>query len=150
VASIGRNDESTELRLHAADGSGDVVVIEHATGPVLSRDGRWMAYRQESSPIHEIDELETPVLLMHGDDDGVVDFRQGLQYYNYARRAGKPVVMLVYPGAGHGLSQESHQIDYHRRILEWFGHWLKGEEPAPWIVEGEDFQARELRMEGGG
>jgi dipeptidyl aminopeptidase/acylaminoacyl peptidase len=104
----------------------------------------------ESSPINFIDELDTPVLVMHGDDDGVVDFRQGLQYYNYARRAGKPVVMLMYPGAGHGLSDESQQVDYHRRILEWFGHYLKGE-PAPrWITDGESWSERADRLDGRG
>jgi dipeptidyl aminopeptidase/acylaminoacyl peptidase len=102
----------------------------------------------ESSPVNFINELETPVLLMHGDADGVVDFRQGLEYYNYARRAGKPVVLLVYPGADHGLREESHQVDYHRRILEWFGHWLKGE-PAPgWVTDGESWPEREKRLGG--
>ncbi len=102
----------------------------------------------ESSPLNFVHELETPVLVMHGDDDGVVDFRQGLQYYNYARRAGKPVVMLMYPGAGHGLSVEEQQVDYHRRILEWFGHYLKGEPAARWITEGESWSERARRLEG--
>ncbi len=102
----------------------------------------------ESSPIHKIHELETPVLVMHGDDDGVVDFRQGLEYYNDARRAGKEVVMLVYPGAGHGLSDESQQADYQERILEWFGHYLKGEPAATWITDGESWQERAKRMGG--
>lgn len=100
----------------------------------------------ESSPVNFIDELETPVLLMHGDADGVVDFRQGLEYYNYARRAGKEVVLLVYPGADHGLRKESNQVDYHRRILKWFGHFLKGEEAPDWIVEGESWVEREERI----
>jgi dienelactone hydrolase len=104
----------------------------------------------ESSPLHFVHELETPVLLMHGDDDGVVDFRQGLQYYNYARRAGAPVVLLMYPGAGHGLSEEKQQVDYHRRILEWFDHWLKDAPPARWIVEGESWSERERRLDPGG
>ena len=82
------------------------------------------------------------------DSDGVVDFRQGLEYYNYARRAGKPVILLVYPGADHGLREESQQVDYHRRILEWFGHWLKGEPAPEWITEGETWVEREKRMGG--
>ncbi|MBT6199211.1 MAG: S9 family peptidase [Bacteroidetes Order II. Incertae sedis bacterium] len=101
----------------------------------------------ESSPINFIDQLNTPVLVMHGDDDGVVDFRQGQQYYNYARRAGKPVVMLVYPGAGHSLREETQQVDYHHRILEWFGHYLKGEAAADWIVNGESWEERTQRLE---
>ncbi len=102
----------------------------------------------ESSPAHFITDLETPMLLMHGDDDGVVDFYQGLEFYNYARRAGKEVVLLVYPGADHGLSDESQQVDYHRRILEWFGHYLKGEPAAPWITDGESWSERAKRLGG--
>ena len=103
----------------------------------------------ESSPVHRIHELNTPVLLMHGDADGVVDFRQGLEFYNYARRAGKEVVMLVYPGADHGLRKEEHQVDYQTRILEWFAHYLKGESAASWITEGESWVQRADRLEGG-
>ena len=29
------------------------------------------------------------------------------------------------------------QIDYHRRINQWFDHYLKGNPPAKWIVEGQ-------------
>ena len=102
----------------------------------------------ESSPANFIMDLETPMLLMHGDADGVVDFRQGLEFYNYARRAGKEVVLLVYPGADHGLREESQQVDYHRRILEWFAHYLKGEPAAAWITEGESWVEREKRIGG--
>ena len=102
----------------------------------------------ESSPANFVDDLDTPLLLMHGDADGVVDFRQGLEFYNYARRAGKEAVLLVYPGADHGLTEEAHQVDYHRRILEWFGHYLKGEPAARWITEGETWVERAERMGG--
>ncbi len=102
----------------------------------------------ESSPANFIADLETPMLLMHGDEDGVVDFYQGLEFYNYARRAGKEVVLLVYPGADHGLSDEAQQVDYHRRILEWFGHYLKGEPAPAWITGGESWVERGKRIEG--
>lgn len=102
----------------------------------------------ESSPANFIADLDTPMLLMHGDADGVVDFYQGLEFYNYARRAGKEVVLLVYPGADHGLSEESQQVDYHRRILEWFGHYLKGEPAASWITDGESWAERGRRIGG--
>jgi dipeptidyl aminopeptidase/acylaminoacyl peptidase len=85
---------------------------------------------------------------MHGSEDGVVDFYQGMEFYNYARRAGKEVVLLVYPEADHGLSEETQQVDYHRRILEWFGHYLKGEPPATWITSGESWVERAKRIGG--
>ena len=100
----------------------------------------------ESSPANFIADLNTPILLMHGDDDGVVDFYQGLEFYNYGRRAGKEVVLLVYPEAAHGLRVEEQQVDYHRRILNWFGHYLKGEPAETWITEGESWIQRLRRI----
>ncbi len=91
---------------------------------------------RRNSPIHEVHNMETPLLMAFGDDDGTVDFDQGTEFYNFARRAEKQMVLLVYEGEGHGFGQEANQKDYHRRILEWFGHYLKGE-PAPrWITDG--------------
>lgn len=135
---------------------------ESSFGPVDLETGHWetgqagmaVPYWEdveghlESSPANFIADLDMPLLLMHGDADGVVDFGQGLEFYNYARRAGKEAVLLVYPGADHGLTKEAHQVDYHRRILEWFGHYLKGEPAARWITEGETWTERAERMGG--
>jgi acetyl esterase/lipase len=129
-------------------------------GPGLPEFGHWetgqarmarppwedLAGHLESSPVNFIDDLTTPVLLMHGDADGTVDFRQGQEYYNYARRAGKQVIMLVYPGADHGLRKKEHQVDYHRRILQWFGYWLKGDPAPEWITRGESWSERAQRI----
>jgi len=80
--------------------------------------------------------METPLLMAFGDDDGVVDWDQGTEFFNFARRAGKQMVLLVYEGEDHGFGQEANQKDYHRRILEWFGHYLKGEPAPSWITDG--------------
>ena len=103
-----------------------------------------------NSPAYEVDKLETPMLMMFGDADGTVDWHQGIEFYNFARRAGKDdFVLLVYPGEDHGLRQKQNQIDYHRRILEWFGHWLKGDEAPKWMTEGVTWLDRKKGLEGG-
>ncbi len=103
-----------------------------------------------NSPIHKVQDLETPMLMMFGDADGTVDWHQGIEFYNFARRAGKSnFVMLVYPGEDHGLRKKENQIDYHRRILEWFGHWLKGEEAPSWVTKGMTWLERKKILEGG-
>jgi dipeptidyl aminopeptidase/acylaminoacyl peptidase len=89
-----------------------------------------------NSPIHKVQEMETPLLMAHGDKDGVVEFFQATEFYNFARRAGKQMVLLVYQGENHGFTRKANQIDYHRRILEWFGHYLKGEPASAWITSG--------------
>ena len=107
---------------------------------------------RRNSPIHEVHNLETPLLMAFGDDDGVVDWDQGTEFYNFARRAGKQMVLLVYEGEDHGLREEANQKDYHRRILEWFGHYLKGDPAPSWITEGvslEELEEEKRRVAGG-
>ena len=79
---------------------------------------------------------KTPILMAFGDNDGAVDWDQGTEFYNFARRAGKHMVLLVYEGEGHSFRKKPNQLDYHRRILEWFGHYLKGEPAPKWIKDG--------------
>jgi dipeptidyl aminopeptidase/acylaminoacyl peptidase len=97
-----------------------------------------------NSPVHHIENLKTPMLVTFGDKDGAVDWHQGIVMYNAARRENKDLVMLVYEGENHGLAKKPNQIDYHRRIMEWFNHYLK-DEPAPdWIKSGVPFLKKDL------
>ena len=104
-----------------------------------------------NSPAAFIDKLRTPMLMMFGDADGTVDWHQGVEFYNFARRAGNQnFVLLVYPGEDHGLRKKENQIDYQRRILQWFGHWLKGEPAPKWMNQGITFLERKAILDGGG
>lgn len=103
-----------------------------------------------NSPVMHITTLETPMLVFFGDKDGTVDWHQGVELYNYARRAGKMLVMLVYAGENHSAREKPNQIDYHRRVLQWFGHYLKGEPAPAWIAEGVSVLERERQTKGGG
>ena len=102
----------------------------------------------DNSPLANVQNMPAKAMLLEvGADDGTVDPRQGSLFYNYARRAGKDVVMLMYPGEGHGLAKKENQIDYERRILQWFGHYLKGDPAAPWITNGETALERRAILE---
>ena len=95
----------------------------------------WDSY-YDNSPVHHIRNLNTPLLMMFGREDGAVEFNQGVEFYNAARRAGKDMVLLVYDGENHGLRKESNQKDYRNRIMQWFAHYLKGEPAPDWIAKG--------------
>ncbi len=101
-----------------------------------------------NSPAAKVNELKTPMLMEFGDADGTVDWHQGVEFYNFARRAGRDdFVMLVYPGEDHGLRKKENQIDYHRRINQWFGHWLKGEPAPKWMTEGVTWLERKAVLD---
>ncbi|MEM6571337.1 MAG: prolyl oligopeptidase family serine peptidase, partial [Planctomycetota bacterium] len=89
-----------------------------------------------NSPIFSIEDLNTPLLVAFGDEDGAVDWQQGIEMYNAARLAQRPFVMLVYPGENHGLRKKPNQVDYHHRVREWFDTHLTGAEAPAWISDG--------------
>ena len=96
-----------------------------------------------NSTVFAIDSLETPLLLEEGDADGNVNYWQSTELYNFGRRLGKQVVYLVYNDENHGVARPESQMDYQKRQLEWFGHYLKGEPAADWITNGESYLTRQ-------
>lgn len=117
-------------------GTPDAQIFEVSQGRFP--DPWWMDWDKyiENSPIFQAENLDTPLLVEFGTEDGAVDFNQGVELYNTLRRMQKTYVMLVYEGENHGLAREENQIDYATRAFEWHEHYLKGEPAPDWITEG--------------
>lgn len=117
-------------------GMTDATIFEVSQGRYP--DPYWQDWENfvENSPIFNMQQTQTPLLVEFGTDDGAVDFNQGVELYNTMRRMQKPFVMLVYEGENHGLARRENQIDYATRAFEWHDHFLLGNEPASWIIEG--------------
>jgi dipeptidyl aminopeptidase/acylaminoacyl peptidase len=89
-----------------------------------------------NSPAFHAKNVKTPLILLHNDKDGAVDFNQGITYFNTLRQLGKDVILLEYQGENHGLSRPANQRDYASRMTEWFDYHLTGAPPADWIIKG--------------
>lgn len=127
---------SMYLSVYWNSGSTDARIFEISQGRMEVPPWEDMASYTANSPVHNIETMQTPLLMAFGTDDGAVEFNQGVEFYNAARRAGKDMVLLVYEGENHGLARKPNQLDYHRRQREWFDHYLKGEPAPQWIKEG--------------
>ena len=90
----------------------------------------------ENSPVFNMENTTTPLLVEFCTNDGAVDFNQGVELYTTMRRMEKPYVMLVYEGENHGLRQRENMIDYATRAFQWHEHFLKGAEAPDWITKG--------------
>jgi len=89
-----------------------------------------------NSPQQFAQNLSLPLMILHDDRDGAVDFNQGITYYNHLRNLGKDVVLLEYVGENHGLARPANQKDYALRMTEWFDTFLR-DQPAPdWLKDG--------------
>lgn len=106
----------------------------------------WEAFTR-NSPVFHIKNVQTPLLLLHNDKDGAVDYTQGIEYYNGLRRLNKPVVMITYKGENHGIVKDPNKKDYAVRMLEFFDHYLKGKPAPDWWVQGIDLLDMEKHLE---
>jgi dipeptidyl aminopeptidase/acylaminoacyl peptidase len=106
----------------------------------------WDAFAR-NSPIYHIKKVQTPLLLLHNDKDGAVDFTQGIEYYNGLRRLNKPVVMITYKGENHGIAKLPNRKDYAVRMMEYFDYMLKGKPAPEWWSKGVNRLDMEKHLE---
>ena len=117
-------------------GSGNMSIFEASQGRFLGGPWEnWDAY-ERNSPIYHVKNVKTPLLMLHNDKDGAVDFTQGIEYYNALRRLKKPVIMVQYLGENHGLGKLENRKDYAVRMMEFFDHHLKGMPAPSWMENG--------------
>ena len=98
----------------------------------------WTAHDlyEEQSPVYNVRKIKTPFMILQGTADGAVDWDQGLEFFNAARRNGKQVIFLSYPDEPHHLAKKENQKDFQIRMKQFFDHYLKGT-PAPhWMTDG--------------
>ncbi|MCM8557980.1 S9 family peptidase [Sphingomicrobium sediminis] len=87
----------------------------------------------EVSPITYAGQADTPILIMHGEEDTRVAPSQSYELYrNIKVRTDTPVRLVLYPGEGHGNRLAASQYDYNLRMMRWFDTYLKtGDRDAP-------------------
>ena len=88
-----------------------------------------------NSPVFHAQNVRTPVLIAHGNADKLVPFSGSVEFFNTLRRIGKPVVLLEYDGIDHAF-EGAVERDLIQRMLDFFGHFLKGEPPPRWWQDG--------------
>ena len=101
----------------------------------------------DNSPIFRADRVQTPLLMLHNDEDDAVPWYQGIEYFLALRRLGKEAYMFNYNGEKHGLRKRINQKDYTRRLQEFFDHYLKGAPAAEWMEKGIPYLQREKEKE---
>ena len=90
----------------------------------------------ENSPIFTLDKINTPILIMHNDDDGAVPWYQGIEFFTGLRRLQKPAWLLNYNEADHWPTKLRDKHDFQIRMAQFFDHYLKGQPMSKWMKEG--------------
>jgi dipeptidyl aminopeptidase/acylaminoacyl peptidase len=90
----------------------------------------------ESSPVFYADRISTPLLVIHGDEDGAVPWEQSIELYLALRRLEKPAVLLQYRGEDHHPQKYANKLDWAIKMKEFLDHHLKGAPAPDWWSEG--------------
>jgi len=77
------------------------------------------------SPITHVKNVETPLLIQHGENDHRVPLSQAQAFSKALKGLKKTVEFEIFPRGGHVNFEPPLEREYMRRNLEWFVRWLK-------------------------
>ena len=75
-------------------------------------------FLEEISPINNVDRIEAPLFVLHGENDPRVPVGEAQQVAEKAREAGVPVRKLIFEDEGHGFSKLDNRIEAYSAIAE--------------------------------
>ena len=86
-----------------------------------------LAWYIEHSPLTHVRNVETPLLLIHAENDLRCPIDQAEQFFVALKKLRKDVTFVRFSGESHtfaALGRPRHRIERHRIILDWFGKFL--------------------------
>lgn len=102
----------------------DLPSFEQALGGTAPWDGIGPHQHAKLSPISFARNVQTPVLILHGERDERVPLNQAIGFHRALRHYNVPVELVVYPREPHGIKERAHMIDRLRRVRVWYDRWL--------------------------
>jgi dipeptidyl aminopeptidase/acylaminoacyl peptidase len=121
---------SQTTRFKAAVSRNSISSLSSAS--LLSDQSAWLlqampdtSKRQERSPLTFAEQMRTPLLLLHAEDDLACPFNEAQQLFITLRRRKQLVVLVSYPGSSHLMDWPTvgtplQRLDRLRRTVEWF------------------------------
>lgn len=85
---------------------------------------------EDRSPIMHVGSVTTPTMIVHGENDGKISVNQAWEFYTALHALGVDTRLVLYPGAGHRISDRAQRIDYLGRVLCWYDSHLRGQEDS--------------------
>ena len=77
------------------------------------------------SPIHKIDRIKAPLIVLHGANDTNVPVIEAEQTVNALKQRGSPVEYVLFPDEGHGWRKTANRIASTVAITKFFVKYLK-------------------------
>ncbi len=76
------------------------------------------------SPIHKLDRVKTPMLVLHGANDTNVPVIEAEQVVENLEERGVPVKYILVPDEGHGFRKQPNRLTSTIETVDWFVNHL--------------------------
>jgi dipeptidyl aminopeptidase/acylaminoacyl peptidase len=76
------------------------------------------------SPVAYLKNVTTPTLIIQGEEDETDPKGQSQEMYRGLHYYHVPCEMVLYPREPHGFRELNHNVDFYRRMLEWFKRYM--------------------------
>jgi dipeptidyl aminopeptidase/acylaminoacyl peptidase len=83
------------------------------------------AMLRDLSPIHRLDRVKAPTLVLHGANDTNCPVIEAEQVVEHLKARGVPVKYVLFPDEGHGWRKTSNRIRSTVEVTRWFVRYLK-------------------------
>lgn len=91
-----------------------------------------IAYLKKCSPLYHLEQVEAPLLLIHGKNDHIVAEAESRQIYEELKQRQKQVTYLLFPDEGHRIARVENRLMYLDQAERFLAHYLGGRyEPLP-------------------
>ena len=81
------------------------------------------------SPIHKVDRVTAPTIVLHGANDTNVPVVEAEQVVESLKKRGVPVEYVLFPDEGHGWRKTANRIRSTVAVTRWFEKYLKNSPP---------------------
>lgn len=109
---------SNWLSFYGASDIGPFFIENQLRADLTQADRLW-----ELSPLAYAHQIETPLLVLHGEEDRRCPLEQGQQIYMAVKKAGVDTKLITFPESSHGLSRDglpNLRIERLKAIQNWF------------------------------
>jgi len=78
-----------------------------------------------ASPHLMVENWDTPILIIHGENDYRISFTQSMQAFNAAQILGVPSKLILFPDENHWVLKPQNAIVWQREFFSWLDTYLK-------------------------
>ncbi len=76
------------------------------------------------NPVNHVDNWQTPMLVIAGENDFRVPYTQGIQSFTALQERNIPSQLLVFPDENHWVLGAKNSLQWHNTVFSWLDQWL--------------------------